>query len=84
MPQIRYLNVVLTLIAVLLSANLVTLWSLHGPETTQVQAQAFPQTDQKMLEELKKMNDKLASVESTLTSGKMRVIVDSMPTEQKD
>jgi len=93
MRNLRYLNTVLTLIAVLLTLNLWTVWTA-GPAPAldfASDAQAATAADpmignenaadrqKQMIDQLKTLNDKVDVLDATLTSGKVRVTVDSMP-----
>jgi len=92
MRSLRYLNTVLTLIAILLTLNLWTVWTA-GPAPVELasDAHAAPAVDpmigtensgerqKQMVGELKALNKAVSALDSTLTSGKVRVTVDSMP-----
>lgn len=91
MRSLRYLNTILTLIAVLLTLNLWTAWTASPSPAVDFATEARAADDRPsgvggsaarqkaMVDELKSMNKKLDSIETTLTSGKMRVKIDSMP-----
>ena len=87
MKRLRYLNAVLTVIAVLLTLNLYAMWTL-GPATTPSYAHAaakpFPQPEQQAVNELKRINKALDSLEKTLTSETFKVTVENFPKEQGD
>ena len=87
MPSLRYLNSVLTVIALLLTINLYTLWTVNpagsilAPETS-VQAADSGVVDarvqrKEMIDQLKQLNSGLSAVQQTLTSGKLRVQVET-------
>ena len=83
MPALRYTNAVLTVLAVLLSANLWVLVS--GPTgtglTTEAQAQGVGNTAQRqveILEQVKSANDQLRTINANLLGG-LKVEVTSMP-----
>ena len=85
MPALRYTNAVLTLLAVLLSANLWVLVS--GPAgaglASEAQAQGVSNTAQRqveMLNEIERVNDQLTAINANLIGG-IRVEVASMPDE---
>lgn len=84
MKRLRYLNAVLTVIAVLLTLNLYAMWTL-GPATTpsyaNAAAQPFPQPEQQAVNELKRINKALDSLEKTLTSETFKVTVENLPEE---
>ena len=85
MPALRYTNAVLTLLAVLLSANLWVLVS--GPAGTglagEAHAQGVGNTAQRqveILEEIEQANEKLTAINANLLGG-IKVEVVSMPAE---
>lgn len=84
MKHLRYLNAVLTVIAVLLTLNLYAMWTL-GPATTPSYAHAaakpFPQPQQQTVDQLKLVNKKLDALEQTLTSETFQVTVENLPEE---
>jgi len=82
MPSLRYLNTILTVIALLLTLNLWTAWT----STPGGQALSVAQTAEagianagaqrlEMIGLLKKLNKHVADLDATLTSGKVRVKV---------
>lgn len=81
MRSLRYLNTVLTLIAVLLTVNVWTLWTVTpGGEAlsvaTQAQAQGLTNAAQQrkdMIDVLKKINADTGELKSMLKSGSARV-----------
>jgi len=89
MRSLRYLNTILTLIAVLLTLNLWTAWTaspgtpaIDGAHTASAQAKGVGSSGERqveMINQLKSLNTAVGNIETTLTSGKMRVKVDSMP-----
>ena len=83
MPALRYTNAVLTLLAVLLSANLWVLVS--GPTgsglTAEVHAQGVSNSAQRQVEilnEIEQANEQLRAINANLIGG-LRVEVTSMP-----
>ena len=81
MRSLRYLNTILTLIAVLLTVNLWTLWTVTpGGDSlsiaTQARAQGMTSPGQQrelMINELKKINASTGDLKSMLKSGSVRV-----------
>jgi hypothetical protein len=81
MKSLRYLNTVLTLIAVLLTANLWTQWNTTpGGDTLSVATQAkavgltnAAQQRKDMIELLKKINADTTGLKSMLSNGSARV-----------
>lgn len=78
MPSLRYLNSVLTVIAVLLTLNLVALWHttpggamLDHAQPAQAQGGMTNAADQRkqIVDLLKQINTSLSDVKSTLKSG---------------
>ena len=84
MKHLRYLNAVLTVIAVLLTLNLYAMWTL-GPATTpsfaNASAKPFPQPEQQAVDQLKRINKALDSLDKTLTSETFKVTVENLPEE---
>lgn len=86
MPSLRYLNSVLTIIAVLLTLNVYALWTaapagsaLAPAETYAAENQGIPNAGQQRLEminQLKQANAELSVLHRTLTSGQVRVQVE--------
>ncbi len=79
MQSLRYLNTVLTLLAVLLTAVLYTQW-MQLPVTTVAEAQAAGLPDagaqrQQIVDLLKSLNQKSDELNSMLKEGKARVQV---------
>jgi len=90
MKTLRYLNTVLTVIALLLTLNLYVQLTgtpaggmvspaseAHAAETKGVGSSAARQ--QQMVKSLESLNSTLSSMNQTLTNGSVRVRVDSMP-----
>lgn len=84
MRSLKYLNTVLTLIAVLLTLNLWTAWTA-SPAAERIHfaapahAQGVGSTAERqvqMVQELKSLNQSVSRLEKTLTSGKVRVKVE--------
>lgn len=84
MKHLRYLNAVLTVIAVLLTLNLYAVWTV-GPATmpsyANASAKPFPQPEQQAVDQLKLVNKNLESLERTLTSETITVKVENFPEE---
>lgn len=80
MKHLRYLNAVLTVIAVLLTLNLYAVWTT-GPATrpTAAHAEAFPQPQQRTVDQLKRINDKLDAMHTTLRTKTFKVTVENLP-----
>lgn len=85
MPTLRYTNAVLTLLAVLLSANLWVL--ISGPAgsglASEANAQGVSNNAQRQVEilsEVSRVNDQLTAINANLVGG-LRVEVVSMPGE---
>jgi len=78
MRSIRYTNVILTLLAILLSLQLWTQW-VGGPSiAAPAQAQGIPDEGaqrKQMIDELKLLNSKVEELKGLLVSGKARVTV---------
>ena len=85
MKSLRYLNSILTILAVLLTLNLWTLWTSGalqgGPEVaTPAQAQGIPNAGAQrieMINELKQQTGKLDQLITLLKSGQARVRVEA-------
>ena len=83
MQPLRYLNTILTILAILLTLNLWTAWTaapggdaLSLANRTEAQGRGIPNAGaqrQEMIDLLKKVNRSLSDMESTLTSGEVRV-----------
>ena len=89
MQSLRYLNCVLTILAVLLTLSLWTAWtttpagevlSIAEPAHAQGVANAGAQRKE-MIDQLNQLNLKMTELKATLTDGSVRVRVDAMPTE---
>ena len=90
MRSIRYLNTVLTIIAILLTLNLWTLWvitpggqmlSMAGDAYAQGTANAAEQR-KSMIDELKQNNEKVGEIINMLKKGSAKVTVESMPSDK--
>ncbi len=86
MRSLRYLNTILTLIAVLLTLNLWTAWTTGSAPAVDLAHQAHAQgasssgdRQQTMIEKLTSIDKKVGDIDATLTSGQVRVKIDSMP-----
>lgn len=91
MKTLRYLNTVLTVLAILLTLNIyLQLTGSPAGSTVSTANEAHAATDkprgvgssaQAQLDELKSINDTLNQLAGRLTDGTMRVKVDSMPAQ---
>ncbi len=89
MPSLRYLNSVLTLLAVLLSLNLWTTWTMTPASevvstSQEAHAQGIPNAGAQrkaILDEVTAVKQAVTDLKTTLTNGSVRVKVDSMPAE---
>lgn len=82
MKALRYLNIVLTALTVLLALQLWTTWSVTGidPIATPAFAQGIPDEGaqrKQMIDELKLLNRKVEELKDLLSSGKVHVTVDN-------
>ena len=86
MNATRYLNTILTVLAVLLSLNLFTAWSSGDGMATPVMAQGIPDEGAQrvqIINELKKLNQQTGEIKSLLSSGKLRVIAKLSDSDKK-
>ena len=94
MKSLRYLNLMLTLIAVLLAAHLYTLWTMTSGIAASAQAQVqssnapagVPNAGaqrQEMISILRQLVNKTEEVNNTLRSGQMRVQVEKGSDDKK-
>jgi len=87
MRSLRYLNCMLTVLAVLLTLQLWTTWSASSVTITQeAHAQGIPNAGaqrKEMIESLNKIQQELSTTNELLRSGQMRVVVDA-PRQDKD
>ncbi len=82
MTNIRYLNVILTVLTVVLGLQLWTTWTTGPQLTPQAYAQGIPDEGaqrQQIIDQLKLLNVKVQAVNATLTSGKVRVLIANAP-----
>ena len=86
MRQIKYLNTVLTIIAVLLTVNLWVTWAQSSVSVAEgAQAQAgisLPDPGvqrSEMISQLKSLNEKITELNAQFKGGTARVRVESMP-----
>ena len=87
MRSLRYLNTVLTLIAVLLTLNLWTMWSVTpGGElvglATNASAAGIPNAGAQrkaMVDALKQVNVNLGAIHTMLKDGSVRVKIEALP-----
>ncbi len=78
MRRLRYLNFMLTVLAVLLALNVWTAWSAAPPLAESAWAQGIPDAGaqrQQIIDELKKLNKTTDKVKDLLTSGDVIVQV---------
>ncbi len=78
MKSTRYLNTVLTAIAILLTLNLASTWSTTPDFKNPAFAQGIPDSGAQryqIIDQLKLLNENTQRIEKLLTSGKVRVIV---------
>ena len=79
MKGLRYLNTMLTILAVLLTLQLWTTWNMAPADmATEAHAQGIPDAGaqrKQMIDELKLVNKKVEELKGLLTSGKVRVTV---------
>ena len=76
MKGLRYLNVMLTVVAVLLTANLVSHWALTPNVAEPAFAQGIPDAGAQrlqMIDLMKSTNERLDNLEKLLVSGRVRV-----------
>jgi hypothetical protein len=86
MRSIRYLNIVLTLIAVLLTLQLWTTWMGSPDLASRSYAQGIPDGGAQraqIVDQLKLLNQKTDQVKELLVSGKVRVVVEN-PAQRDD
>jgi len=87
MKSIRYLNTILTVLAVVLTLQLWTAWTT-GPDTlSEARAQGIPDAGsqrEQMIGELKLLNKKVDQLKALLTSGKVRVSITDAQDKPKD
>jgi hypothetical protein len=87
MRSLRYLNCMLTVLAVLLTLQLWTTWSASSVTITQeAHAQGIPNAGaqrKEMIESLNKIQQELSTTNELLRSGQMRVVVDAPRQEDK-
>lgn len=76
MRAIHYLNTVLTVLAVLLAAQLWTSWTASPELTRPAAAQGIPDAGaqrKQIVDELKLLNSKMEGLQNLLVSGKVQV-----------
>ena len=89
MRSLRYLNTVLTILALLLTLNLWTAWSTTSVgDTLSISRTANAQgivnagaQRKEMINQVHQMNIAMVDLKTTLTDGAIRVHVDAIPTE---
>lgn len=82
MPSLKYLNTILTILAIILALNLyVTVFT--GPSALpQAHAQGIPDEGAQrvqIIDQLKLLNQKLEQLKGLLESGKVKVVVTNAP-----
>ncbi len=78
MRSLKYLNTILTVIAVLLALHLWTLWTVAPSSLPTVEAAGIPDSGaqrQQMINELKLLNQKAEQIKGLFTTGRARVTV---------
>ena len=87
MASIRYLNSILTVLAVLLALQVWVSFS-SGPElATPAYAQGIPDSGaqrQQIVDQLKLLNRRTAEMTALMKSGKLRVLVTEMPNDEDE
>lgn len=76
MNSLRYLNTMLTVLAVLLALNLWTAWSGGPSLSPEAHAQGIPDSGaqrMQMIDQLKKLNERTNEIKQLLESGEARV-----------
>lgn len=85
MQSIRYLNGILTVLALLLGLHVWTLWTTGAPvQPPAAHAQGIPDSGaqrQEIIDQLKLLNSKTAKLQELMVSGKVRVQVVQPPEE---
>lgn len=85
MPGLRYLNVMLTVLAVVLTLNLWTAWMGGEGVASRAYAQGIPDAGaqrQQIVDQLKLLNQKAEQIKELLVSGKVRVTVTNAGQEE--
>lgn len=78
MGSVRYLNFILTIVAIMLGLQLATTWSDRAPEATAAYGQGIPDSGaqrQQIIDQLKLVNTRTSEIKSLLASGKLQVVV---------
>ncbi len=81
MNHLRYTNVMLTLLVVLLGAQILTQWTTGPALAPAATAQGIPDTgaqNAQIIDQLKLTNKKLEQITELLVSGKVKVTVANM------
>ncbi|MCC6682733.1 MAG: hypothetical protein IT445_17670 [Phycisphaeraceae bacterium] len=90
MRRLRYLNSVLTVIAVLLTINLYTMWTVTPAGSAMAPTSSYAADSgvvdarvqrKEMIDLLKQINSEISAMHSTLSSGKVRVTVENTTSE---
>lgn len=94
MKTLRYLNTVLTVIAILLTLNVyvqltgtsagASVSTIQEAHAADKPARGVGSSAQAQLDQLKAINENLSRLSGKLTDGSMRVKVDSMPAIERD
>ena len=91
MRSLRYLNTILTILALLLTLNLWTAWTTTPGGhllslTSESEAQGIPNAGaqrREMIDLLKQLNVRLEQVHSHVSSGEMRVRIEEAPKDEQ-
>jgi hypothetical protein len=79
MSNLRYLNTILTVLAVLLAAQLWTTWTGGASMSSEARAAGIPDQgaqNQQMIDLLKLLNGKTEEIKGILASGKLHVVTE--------
>ena len=82
MKDVRYLNVILTVLTIVMALNLAVSWSSGPSWLPQAHAQGIPDEGaqrQQIIEELKKLNKKADDIRDVMVSGRVFVRVTNAP-----
>jgi hypothetical protein len=87
MPSLKYLNTILTVLAVLLGLSLWTAWTQSPDFVAPAHAQGIPDEGaqrKQMIDELKLLNKKVDGLQALLVSGAVRVQVQDNGRDRED
>ncbi len=87
MSSIKYLNTILTALAVLLALQLWTSWNSGAELASPAYGQGIPDGGaqrQQIVDQLKLLNKRTDEVKAILTSGKMRVLISEAPEVEEE